>query len=501
MICLLPLLWAGPPDEAASRPVQPVLPQPESGLKFLGLVQSRFSVTNEITTNPFLDGQVVGVLGGTNLTESSAEERAVVTELRTNGFFTYTPKMLDGQASLTAAFEVDFAYGDQAYQVGGNTGGGFGADQVNLQTRRLHATFRPRLPGGNGLTVVAGLQFVSDGVYDPTTSRLDDLTRTGGGMRFFGSEAAGLTAYGKLRTDWGDRLRYKLGAYTLLEKGSSLSDDATLYMLDAQVHPIYATRIGIHGWYLRDRTAGTGGLLGSGPTSALSELQGGPRLDLREAGVVEAPEVNADLFWLGLDAGYNHRLDRGPLAVGASVVGNLGSLLVVGGKDVGVRGMSANVNARYKYTQGDGSLFSFEGLYSSADGTGRDAYTGVLTGNSYGIVGALWTTHGSYLLFPDGKAINRQVALAYDLSNQGDGLIALSGSAGYDIIPSRLNLTVGAAHARDARANAIGTELNAKVYGRPWTFLELGAVGAMVTGSSFEQQPWTSYAYLEWLVL
>ncbi|HND31637.1 MAG TPA: hypothetical protein PLA94_16655, partial [Myxococcota bacterium] len=98
-------------------------------------------------------------------------------------------------------------------------------------------------------------------------------------------------------------------------------------------------------------------------------------------------------------------------------------------------------------------------------------------------------------------AINRQVALAYDLSNQGDGLIALTGSVGYDIVPSRLNVTVGAAHARDARANAIGTELNAKVYGRPWNFLELGAVGAMATGTAFDEQPWTSYAYLEWLVL
>lgn len=508
MLSLLSLLWAGTPDETLDRrPVQPAPSQPDSGFKFFGLVQSRATVSNEISTSIFSDGQVVGLLGGTNQTSVAGEDPATAeqsssnAEFRTDGFFSYAPKMLDGQVSLNAAFEVDFGFGDQAYQTGGNTGGGFGADQVNLQTRRLNAVFRPKLRGGHALTVVAGLQFVADGVYDPATSRLEDLTYTGGGLRFFGSEAAGISAYGRYRDDWGDRLKYRLGAYTLYEQGVSLKDDAGLYMVDAEYHPGYAARVGLHGWYLRDRTGGSAGLLGTGLTSSLSELQGGPRLDLREAGQDTAPLVDADIFWLSADAGYNHRLDKGPYGFGASATANLGTLIVHEGKDASIQGLSVDVYGRYHFAQGDGSLIKVEGLYSSADGTGRDAYTGVVTGNSYGIVGAIWTTHGSYLLFPDGKAINRQAALVYDISDQGNGLWAMTGSVGYDIVPSRFNLTVGAAHARDARMNPVGTELNLRLSGRPWTFCEVGGVAAMVTGSAWAVEPWTTYAYLEWLVL
>jgi hypothetical protein len=502
MLILLSLSLAASPDETApqdAQPVQPVAAEPDTGLKFLGLVQSRLTTTNEVTTSLTSDGQVVGLLGGLNQTDVSDVDRATVGEFRTDGFFTYAPPVLDGHASLTAAFEVDYNWGDQAYQIGGNTGGGFGGDQVNLQTRRLHASFRPSLSNGHSLAVHVGLQFVPDGVYDPTTSKLDDLARAGGGLRFFGSEAAGISAYGRWRSDWGDRVRYRLGAFTLYEKGVSLPDDATLYLGDVQYQPFYATRVGAHLWYLRDRTGGSAGIAGTGPTSFLSELQGGPSLDLRAPGEDTAPAVNADVYWLGVDGGYNHRLDKGPFGISGSVFGNLGSLLVVDANDVHIQGLSAEAEARWRYLPGEGSVLRLEGIYSSADGTGRDAYTGVLTGNSWGIVGALWTTHGSYLLFPDGKAINRQVSMVYDISNQGDGLVAASASVGWDPIPNRLNLTAGLAHANSARMEPVGTEVNLKVAARPLLFCEMGVVAAAVTGSKWETSPWMSYGYLEWI--
>lgn len=511
ILCLLATARAGSPDEAAPLEVnggdgsdvgsvQPAPDAPAPMLRFFGLVQARTSTSNVVSTSLTADGQVVGLLGGLNQTSVSAEDTSQNSEFRTGGFFTLTPPLLGGQASLTAAFEVDYGFGDQAYQVGGNTGGGYGGDQVNLQTRRLHATWSPQLGGGQSLSVVAGLQFISDGVYDPSRAALDDLARAGGGMRFFGSEAAGLTAYGRWRTDWGDRLRWKLGGYTLYEKGNSLPDDVTLWMADVQVHPAYALRVGAHAWYLKDRTGGVVGLAGAGPTSILSELQGAPALDLRYQGQEELPEVNADLWWAGLDTGYNHRLDRGPLGFSASAFWNFGGLLVKEGKDAAVRGLAIDAEGRWRYAAGSGSVLRLEGLYTSADGPGRDAYTGVLTGNSYGVVGAIWTTHGSYLLFPDGRAINRQAALVYDISNQGDGLLAIAGGVGRDVVPDRFNLQVGAAHARDAAGAPEGTEINARISGKPLPFFEVGGVGAVVAGSEWEVAPWVSFLYLDWIV-
>ncbi|MFT5685285.1 MAG: hypothetical protein ACI8RZ_006235, partial [Myxococcota bacterium] len=213
----IPEVWGSTAD--AEEAVEPTLPTP-GGLTFLGLYQARAATSNTITTGA-LDGQVIGALGGTNGTtvfvagqtdldgDGVADEglgNSTWTEQRLNGFFTYAPPTLDGRASLTAGFEIDFLFGDGSYGVGGNAGGGFGADSVNLQTRRLHVSFAAT----DHLKVIAGLQFVADGVYDPTTSTMDDLIRAGGGLKFFGSEAAGVSVFGSH-----EAVRYRLGTYNL----------------------------------------------------------------------------------------------------------------------------------------------------------------------------------------------------------------------------------------------------------------------------------------------
>ncbi|MCB9778444.1 MAG: hypothetical protein H6742_07775, partial [Alphaproteobacteria bacterium] len=201
------------------------------------LLQTRATRSSVVTTNPFLDGQVVGALGGTNGTTTSPDDRTMVVEQRAAGFLTWAPRVLDGKAALTAAFEIDFGWGDQSYNVGGNKGGGFGADQVNLQTRRLYAAFRPGLGADDDLTVITGLQFLADGVHDPHGATPDQLFRSGGGLSFFGSEAAGIAAFGRHRTAWGELLRYRAGVYSLVENGTALADDATVFALDGQVTP------------------------------------------------------------------------------------------------------------------------------------------------------------------------------------------------------------------------------------------------------------------------
>lgn len=530
LILLTAALAAPPPEAAAAEPtegVQPTHPPPDDGFTFLGFYQARANRTNVITTNPFLDGQVVGALGGTNgawvyepgKTDLDGDGEpdpdagpTTSVEQRLNGFFTYAPPILDGRAAVTAGFEVDFSFGDQAYSVGGNTGGGYGADQVNLQTRRLYTTFKPRLGPDHTGSVVLGLQFVADGVYDPAAAVPDDLFRAGGGLKFFGSEAAGLSVYGRLRNGFGDVLRYRLGSYTLVENGMSLSDDGALHMADVQWHPAHATRVGLHAWMLRDDTNGAGGVLGRGPTSALSELQGGPKLDLREGGAGDTPDVDGDLVWLTVDGGWNHRLSSGPVGLTAAATMLVGRMYVTDATDVDVQGWLVDTEGRWRWAPGKGSIVRLEVIATSRDQPDRGTYTGMVTGNSYGVVGAVYASHGTVLLFPDISSINRQISLVSDVSDQGDGLVAMTGSFGWDPVPNKVTVTAGGGYAQDGAGNALGTEINARVTWEPWLLCKVSAVAARVLDAhaggadahagriAVPEDPWAAYGYLEWVV-
>ena len=132
--------------------------------------------------------------------------------------------------------------------------------------------------------------------------------------------------------------------------------------------------------------------------------------------------------------------------------------------------------------------------------TDIEGYGGVLTGNSYGIAGANWATHGSMLLFPDIKAINRQISVVSDVSNGGEGLLAVCANAGYDFVPNRLGTTVGIATASDGTGNGLGTEINARLRYQPLPLLELSAAGARVSCTDLPMNPWTVLLMLDWVV-
>lgn len=501
-------LWSGlalaqsgaPPESQAT--VQPRAPSP-GGLEAFALFQARASASDLVSTNPLLDGQVVGRLGGTNGIEVDPAQVSAYTEQRANVFLTWAPPLLEGKASLTGAFEIDFAYGDRAYGSGGNVGGGFGGDQVNLQTRRLHADWFPEA-GRHHAHISLGLQFIGDSVADPTRVSPDGLLRSGGRLAYLGSEAAGIAVYGTLSDRFGPRLRYRLGAFTLLEQGLSLPDDVLLAVADAELRPAYATAVGAHLWYVQDRSTGTGGALGVGPTSALWELQGGPRLDLYD-GLQPPADVthDADLIWLGADAGHNAALDRGPLGLHGVAVANLGRIYAPIVHDDDVVGFSLDAEVRLRIARGAGSVARIEALYSSGGGVHPDRYGGVVTGNAYGVAGALMPTHGTLLLFPDATAINRMVSVISDLSGGGEGIAGVSASVGYDPIPGRLNGTVGIASALTAAGVPWGTELNARVTVEPVLFCDVGLAVATVRPGPAAQipAPWTVLATLNWLVL
>jgi hypothetical protein len=230
-------------------------------------------------------------------------------------------------------------------------------------------------------------------------------------------------------------------------------------------------------------------------------LQGGPRLDFRTSADEAAPEVDTDLVWTGVDAGYNAALDMGPVGVHAVALVNSGQIYVADHGDVGVLGLLIDVEGRWRYAPGDGSYARLEAVYTSGDQDGDATYTGFLTANTWGIVGAVYATHGCYLLFPDAGAISRAVSIVPDVSAKGLGLIGVSASAGYEPIPNRLGLTLGAGHARTASGNTLGTEFNGRVGYKPFVLGQLSVVGAAVVGSELPVNPWLTMITFDWLMI
>ncbi len=484
--------------------VQPGAAPAGGGFTPILLSQTRAIGSNVITTNPFIDGQVVGQLGGSNGTtvldpsgmdldgdgaDDSDLRGARFVEQRLTGFFTWAPTVFDGRVALASAFEIDFLWGDQSYATGGNTGGGIGADQVNLQTRRVNVRLSPRVGQRHELDIVTGMQFVGDSVYDPAVARPDDLFRAGGGLRFWGTEAAGVAAYGTVSDASGPRLRYRAGTFSLVENGVAQRDDAALHVADVQYQPDHRSRVGGHAWLLRDYAEGRGGVLGTGLTSALSEMQGGPHFVVPAEADGSPAEVETDVLWLSADAGFNHALDAGPLGANAVAAYNLGRLYATTRDAVALRGWMVDGGLRFRWAPGAGSVIAANGTVASRDGTGINAYTGLVTGNSYGIVGATWGSHGMMLLFQDPWAINRSAPLVFDVSNGGSGLTAITATAGWDAVPNRVTLQAGFGHAVDGDGKTIGTEFNGRLVTHPWFGTNLGVAVATVQGTSYAAAP------------
>jgi hypothetical protein len=282
-----------------------------------------------------------------------------------------------------------------------------------------------------------------------------------------------------------------------------------LAMADAEIRPIGAVAAGMHVWWVQDRSGGTG-VLTLGPTGTMWELQGGPSLDPYDGypPPADAP-IDADVVWTMFDAGINAQLDRGPVGVHGFVVGNFGRIYAPIAHDDGIVGFALDAEARVRWAPGDGSIARVEGVYVSGDDPDPERYTGVVTGNAWGIAAAPMPTHGTMLLFPDPRSINRMVSVVSDLSGAGYGLVGASTTVGYDPIPSRMNVAAGAAIAATSVGEVWGTELNGRVSGRPLTGLDLSARAAVLapgfaaTASSpeaFGGTPWMIALGVDWLL-
>lgn len=506
-----------------------LLSQPSSQsrpeLKYMGLFVSR-AVESNLSATGLLDDQLVGRLYGDNGSTTLDEGRTYV-EQRYLSFFDYQPLSVNHRARLKAGFEVDFTYGDSANSVGSNTGGAINGDQVNLQTKRLLV----ELDLSKNLQLVVGLQPLSDSAFNPTTANPHDLLSGGGRLLFWGTDASGLSLFGR----WGDH-RARASLFHLNLNEAAESDDIFLSMVDAEFKVTFDSSFGVHLWHLTDQSGARAG----GVDSSISKYTGTTFLEL-------GPDLaDAELFWGGLDYSYNRGRRGGRLSLDLAAFFSAGWFSIKQGdcrdgeedarcpkdqngevptfndQEADVLGLLLDGQLAYRWGRGDWDLIALTAIYATGDNSPLDrTLSSPITGNSFGTPGALFAHHRALLLFPDPRSVNRHVGVVYDPGNLGYGLQAFTLSGSGDLIAELINLKFGFAFATtaatpvDSASRIIGAEINTELSYRVAPFLWLGVHGATARLGRFlesasrvptspipeSNQPWTLAMSLTWLQL
>jgi hypothetical protein len=490
--------------------------------QFIAFFINQAVTSNIYPENDFLKGQVVGRLFGGNSTKTSNERTSAYVEQRLIPFFIYSPSLFNGKATLRASFELDWTWGDAAYGAGGNFGGGFSADQVNLQTQNLEIELNP----AKGWYVNLGLQRIFDTPYNPYKTLFDKMTTTGYRLSYFGTDGVGISA----RKDW-DFARIKAGYYKLYENYIQLDDDVTLFELTGEKDVSRNWKVGGSAYYLADRASGAGGvsILSQGLNSMLATHNG-----VYKFGFGNVP-YKADIAWLGTFFGRNTEHWTDPWMVTGFLNFNIGTADTLKNQVVSktewnhatnIFGYAANVRASYRYGQTLNDNITLDVIHSSGDENGLSdgKYSGVITGNQWGAPGAIFVSSGSYLLMPHGNVVNRYTPAILDISNMGYGMTAATLNASKGIIPNLLNVKIGGAVAMSnvkpsGGGYLVGTEVNGNIaynFG-PFMSLELhaayltlgdfydskqSAYGSPVNGGLDTRpvNPWTAFMVFKWLI-
>ncbi len=490
--------------------------------QFIGFFINQGVMSNMHAENDFLKGQVVGRLFGGNTTKTSKDNTSIYVEQRFIPFFIYTPHLFNGKATLRASFELDWTWGDAAYGVGGNFGGGFSADQVNLQTQNLEIELNP----AKGYYINLGLQRIFDMPYNPYRTTFDKITTTGYRLMYFGTDGVGISA----RKDW-DFARVKAGYYKLYENYVQLNDDVSLFELTGEKDISRAWKVGGSAYYLRDRGNGDGGvsILSQGLNSLLAAHNGVYRFPFGGA------HYRADIGWFGTFFSRNADQYLDPWVVSGFVNFNVGKADTIVNKlaetkewkkAADIFGFAANIRGSYRYGQTTNDNISLDVIYTSgdADGLKDGAYNGVITGNQWGAPGAINIGTGAYLLMPHGNVVNRYTPAVPDISNMGYGITFAALNASRGIIPHKLNAKLGAAAAISNVQPAdggsfMGAELNGNVQYNFGPYMSLELHGAyMMLGNFYDSKqasygsainggidgrpvnPWTAFLVFKWLM-
>ncbi|MFA7419251.1 MAG: hypothetical protein WCZ90_06145 [Melioribacteraceae bacterium] len=481
-------------------------------LKFIGYWFSRGTATNIAPTNELLRGQIIGRLFGPNTTNTT-DKTAIYAEQRFVPMFIYTPSILDGVATFRSLFKIDMTWGDAAYGVGGNTGGGINAGQVNLQTLLANVDIKPKEASWNA---VLGLQRIFDNVRDPNQIAVSIAQSSSYKLSYWGTQGVGATFFKNLNST----TQARIGYYQLFENVIEQNDDVSLWMLDVESRIQPLLEVGLDAWYVWDRGKNAGGIsvLGQGLISQLAEYNGAVRVSLPSS------KYEADIFWLGTHTAYNRDFMAGRIWADAFVMANFGSIDSVSANGTvknyaSIFGVAANASVAYKYGMTANDKISLEGLFTTGDNNGLadKKLTSVITGNIWGSPTGIYSAHRALLLFPDPQVVNRYYSCVHDISNMGLGVTAAFLNISKDFIPNKFSGKLGFATAISnvtpkGGASYIGSEVNAEFKYNIKVFLTIGVSAAYASLGDFynapsttyyktrPKDPWTIFTSLSWLM-
>lgn len=508
-LLLLPVLLlaagAAQAQSAADRDAK-LRPEP-SEFDFIGYFLTRSEVSNIYAENEFLKGQVVGRLFGGNTTKTGAG-RTRFTEQRFLPMITYTPRLFDGWAKMRLSLEFDWTWGDANYGAGGNFGGAFGADFVNMQTQNLFMEVNPN----PHWYVNVGLQRLYDNIRVPWYTTTDQLLQQGFGLAFWGSDATGVSAHWFPESDQ----RLKVAAWQLYENNTQQDDDVQLYELQWEKDLSITATAGLALYYARDRGNGEGGvsILGQGLNSALSNYNGVFNFDFGNR------PYTADVLWAGLQFHDDPLLQQGRFGYKGFLMHNFGQA-GTDEVDVDISGWAADLRAAWRYGSSSRDQVAIEGIFTSgdSDNISDGTYGGILTGNNWSSPGAVFIGHGLFMLLPHGTVVNRFNAAVVDLQNLGYGLSAGVVTAKRELVPNKLRIECGAGAGwatvvPNGVGNFIGWEANAGIVWTPKVFFDVELhLAHMALGDFYDWDevngnldegrpldPWTVFANVKWIM-
>jgi hypothetical protein len=459
--------------------------------RFIGYWFTRATASDIAPTNELLQGQIIGRLFGPNTTNTGKTSSFI--EQRFVPMFIYSPSILDGVATFRGLFKIDMTWGDAAYGVGGNKGGGLNGGQVNLQTLLANVEIRPTDAPWN---IVVGMQRIFDNVRDPNVVAVSTTQTSGYKLSYFGTQGVGISSYAVINK----ATQVRLGYFQLYENIINENDDVALWMFDIESRVSPALEIGGDFWFAWDRGKNSGGIsvLGQGLNSTLAEYNGAVRLSFPTS------KYEANIAWIGGHSSYNRDFALGRWWADAFIMSNIGTIDTVGvtGTDsyADIFGVAANASVNYKYGTTVNDRVSIEALFTTGDknGAADKSVNSVITGNVYGSPTAIYSNHKSLLLFPDPKVVNRYYSAVHDISNMGYGVTAVFGSVSHDVVPNKFMVKVGGA---TAFANAIpsgggsmiGSEVNIEAQYTYKVFLTFGASAGYMSLGDFYKSPLVTY--------
>lgn len=518
-------------QEQNARPGEPMAPE----LSLLNYFFTRATYTNMVADPAGLRGVSLGPLGtdAGSFVSVDDEATAAYIEQRWIPVLSYAPHFVDGIATFRAQFEVDYTWGIGSNTLQNNQGGGINADQVNIQTKNVNVAFTP-FADPRTLSIVVGTQSVYDSMYDPTVTSIYDIVRTGYKLAFFGTDATGISIYGRHDRHRGRLAWLPLGAS---QPQKALENDPSfewqwIAMADYAFTVTPGTEIGLSYWLLNDDTQGEAfayqGLVRNGPGS----IQLWPFTGVRP---FDIDRPTGQVHYLGVNFHHNLKFSRGPFAASGFVMYNMGRFEseaeeIKEGKlealDIG--GLAADLELVYNWGLTRDDVITLHGIYTTGDDDlGDDEYEGVFTLNYYGLPGAVFFDHKTLLLFPFTQTIGNYTGAVADIGNQGYGVTAGILSGAWDVIPNKLNLKLGAAFGRasvdpgpvaDRRrvgdvfeeftrdpGQMIGFEVNAELRWHIRYLMTVGLhAGYLVTGDYYDDHPrvtadpWAAFTTFTW---